>query len=203
MHKQNIIKIFLVIGVLVTLASICPSSNGNGSNAGEATDTYAPPNPGPPVVVAVTDEVPLPTQPPPLSPHDRCTYFENKEVKFIFHTMVEGDDSMTMYVYMEGGWPGNELMMPGDPGPYEFNATFGNLESIHCNFLEYENRLYCTFPLTKSYYNTAQVFKLFVNGCSIPVVEHQYLSIIVETKPPVPQPPPPPPTSCCMCVHTC
>lgn len=193
MQKQNAIRIFLVFAVLFTVASLC--GNGSGEDEAENTPTFTPEPP--PGVSVETEEVPPPTEPPAGAPPDRCAYFENKEVKFVFHTLVEGDEFMVMYIYMEGGWPGKELVMPGDPGPYEFHATFGGLESIHCNFLEYENRLYCTFPLSKSYYNTAQHFKLFVEGCPEPIVEHTYMSIIVKTLPPAaPTPVPTMPPSC-------
>ena len=175
MQNQNAIRIFLVFAVLITVASIC--GNGSGEDEAQNTPTFTP---KPPQALSVATEEVLP---PPVPP-DRCAYFENKEVKFVFHTLVEGDEFMVMYIYMEGGWPGKELVMTGDPGPYEFHATFGGLESIHCNFLEYENRLYCTFPLSKPYYNTAQHFKLYILGCPIPIVEHTYLSILVETLPP-------------------
>ena len=91
--------------------------------------------------------------------------------------------------------------MPGDPGPVEYYATIGGLESIHCNFMEYEGRLYCTFPLNKTYYNTAQKFDLFIEGCPVPIFGHPYLSIMVETQPPDPKPDEPEEMPCTAC-HT-
>jgi hypothetical protein len=202
MIKRNSGKLLIFFTVLICAGCICTNVLGGGSEESEAinTPTFTPKSP--PIVSVGTEEIPATTEPPAAgAPPDRCPYFENKEVKYVFHTLVEGDESMTMYVHMEGGWPGTELVMPGDPGPYEFHATLGRLESIHCNFLEYPYRLYCTFPLSKLYYNTAQVFKLYVLGCPIPIVEHPYLSIMVETLPPSapPKPEPTMPPECAIC----
>lgn len=195
MIKRNSGKVLLFFTVLICVGCICTNVLGGGTDEDPAQNTPTFTSESGSVFVSVgTEEVPATTEPPAAgAPPDRCPYFVNKEVKYVFHTLVEGDEIMIMYVYMEGGWPGTELVMAGDPGPYEYHATFGRLESIHCNFLEYPNRLYCTFPLSKSYYNTAQHFKLYVVGCLEPIVEHTYLSIMVETKPPAPPAPEPEP----------
>jgi len=195
MRNRNILKIFIAFGVVVSVACLC-SNFPTGSTPPpdpENTATFTPQSPTDTATPTPTVEAPV-----VAAPADRCGYFEGVDMSFIFHTMVEGDETMTMYVHMPGGVPGLEKEMPGDPGPYLYSAMIGGLESFHCDFYDYEGRLYCVLPLNKPYYNTAQKFDLYVEGCDISIFGHPYLSIIVETQPPVPEPPDPEP-SCPEC----
>jgi hypothetical protein len=189
MDKRNSIKLLFALGILVTAACLCTNITDSVLPKPAATNTptfTSKPSPG---VFVGTEELPAatvpPTVPPPTAtPPDRCAYFDGLEVKFTFHTIVEGDETMTMYLNITGGVPGLEKVIPGDSGPFDYSATIGGLWSIKCNLREYANRLYCVFPLKTTYYNTARKFDLFLEGCATAVFSHDYLTIPVKTQPP-------------------
>jgi hypothetical protein len=189
MDKRNSIKLLFALGILVITACVVTNKISGFTDQTKPTNTPTFTVKSQPFVFVGTEEVPAetvpPTEPPPVdtSP-DRCTYFDGLDVTFTFHTIVEGDETMTMYLNIPGGVPGLEKPMPGDSGPFNYSATVGRLESIKCNFREYANRLYCVFPLRITYYNTAQQFDLFLEGCDTAVFSHDYLTIPVETLPP-------------------
>ncbi len=190
MDKRNSTNLLFAFGMLITAACVCTNviSDVTGQSKPTNTPTFTSQQSTPYVVVG-TEEAPISTEPPTVpppeaAPPDRCNYFDGLEVKFVFHTIVEGDETMTMYLNISGGVPGLEKTMPGDPGPFNYSAKIARLESIKCNLREYADRLYCVFPLEKIYYNTAQKFELFLEGCDTPVFSHDYLTIIVKTETP-------------------
>jgi len=190
MDKRYSIKLLFALGILVTAACLCTNVTGGVLPKPEVTNTPTFTSQSTPYVFVGTEDVPVVTEPPTIpppepAPPDRCAYFDGLDIKFTFHTIVEGDETMTVYLYVPGGVPGLEKEMPGDTGPFNYSATIARLESIRCNLREYANRLYCVFPLEKIYYNTAQQFDLFLEGCDTAVFSHEYLTIPVET--PVPQ----------------
>lgn len=189
MDKRNSTKLLFALGMLVTVACLFTNVIGDVTGQSKPTNTPTFTAPSTPYVVVGTEEVPVGTEPPTVPPPettlpDRCGYFDGLEVKFAFHTILEGDETMTMYLNITGGVPGLEKVMPGDSGPFNYSAKIARLESTRCNLREYANRLYCVFPLEKIYYNTAQKFELFLEGCDTPVFSHDYLTIIVTTETP-------------------
>jgi hypothetical protein len=128
-------------------------------------------------------EAPEETQPPgPPEPPDRCDLFDPEQNTFVIHTIKWGDASFVMYVKLPGDVPGLAVPVEGDDAPWIYEATIGGLESIGCRTYEgdiYKGRIYCVFPINKSYYNTAQPFALMVNGCDTPIASHPYLSLVV------------------------
>jgi len=122
------------------------------------------------------------TEPP--EPPDRCDLFDPERNKFVLHTISWGDQSFVMYVKLADGQDVPGLVMPveGDDGPWIYEGTIGDLESIGCRTYEgdvYKGRIYCVFPLKASYYNTAQPFAMMVNGCDTPIASHPRLSLVV------------------------
>lgn len=189
MDKRNSIKLLFSLGMLVTAACICTNAISDVTGQSKPTNTPTFTSQSTPYVFVGTEDAPVLTEPPtipppePVPPH-RCAYFDSLDIKLTFHTILEGDETMTLYLNIPGGVPGLEKEIPGDSGPFNYSATIGRLESIKCNFREYANRLYCVFPLKLTYYNTAQQFDLFLEGCDTAVFSHGYLTIPVETLPP-------------------
>lgn len=194
---KNEVKFLIALLSLVLVATLCrnfPTEDTftetsavkePGENAGrgeEATPTYTivPPD------ISGGEELEVTFTPTPEEAYvpDRCAIFDTIEMKFILYSLTTEELSLTMYVRMYGGVPGLELTIPGDPGPWEYYATLGALESVECKMEGYAERLYCYFALHPTYHNTAQPFNLYVNGCDEPIFGHPRLSIISFTPTP-------------------
>ena len=170
MNNRNLIKILLVLIILIGSSCWClegdPDAGMELTPKPVASDT---PTPSTPLMEAVQI--------------DHCAQFETMEMNLVIHSIKEGDKSFTMYVKMTGGVPGLEKLFEGDESHWEYSAKIGGLESVRCSFEAYAERLFCFFPITQGYYNTAQPFSLFVNECDEPIFGHPNLSLIVEMAP--------------------
>jgi len=85
--------------------------------------------------------------------------------------------NLPLYFKIEGGIPGLGLEIPDDPGPWEYSARLGNIESYKCSLQGFDDRLYCMFTLPQGTPGTAQDLALFLDGCDDPVLFLSRVSI--------------------------
>jgi len=127
--------------------------------------------------LAPTDSVPQP--PPPLAPSlsDRCLLFGELGTSLILLNIPTETMLLPLYFKIEGGIPGLVLDIPDDPGPWEYNALLGSIESFKCSLQGFNDRLYCMFTIPTTMPGTVQDLFLFLNGCDDPVISMSAVTI--------------------------
>ncbi len=134
-----------------------------------------------PVVLAgpvPTDTAAQPPPPPPAPPlSDRCKPFEDLEISLILLNIPAETMILPLYFKIEGGIPGLGLEIADDPGPWEYNALLGSVESNLCSLQGFDDRLYCMFTIPDTVSGTAQNLILFINGCEDPIISLPQVSI--------------------------
>jgi predicted outer membrane repeat protein len=120
---------------------------------------------------------PTPTPTPEFSSSNRCDLYEEEGIALTMLDITPGTTVQTIFLTIPGGVPGLELVIPGDPGPWQYSATLGSAMAEECTYEGYAERLYCTFELSPAALGTVQELFAFVNDCDEPFFHHQRVSI--------------------------
>lgn len=108
---------------------------------------------------------------------DRCSLFENKDIKFTALKWVSGTP-LTFYFKMKGGVPGVEDKTVDDGNPWDFSVDIDKHTTKACKFIPgYKERLYCQIDLPSGYSYTLRPLTLTVNGCETPIYENPIAEI--------------------------
>jgi hypothetical protein len=133
---------------------------------------------------------------PAPEPANFCDFFEGDKMSIVLLDF-NPDETFNQWLFIEWpeydpnnpvfpqGWPGVEVPIPGDPDPWEYTATLGNIQAGHCDFFDYARRLYCYFDLTLTMLDTAQKFELRSNKCAEPIHINNAVTIFGPEVPPL------------------
>ena len=120
-------------------------------------------------------------RPPTLTPTtsvSRCDLFE--ELEFSIH-WLEFEESSTLgkfYVKFPDGVPGLGVKIQGDNKDWEYRFNIGGNYTTGCTvYKEYPDRLYCEYPFDKTFSNSFQYLKMYVNECETPVYENMRVAL--------------------------
>ena len=108
-----------------------------------------------------------------------CNPFEDMDVSVVLLNVSAKSMILPIYLKTKGeNIPG--LVPPEDP-PWEYYAMVGGIKSNTCGLQGFDDRLYCTFTITKDFPGKAITFKLYLNECKEPVFT-QFNTIIPMPK---------------------
>jgi hypothetical protein len=121
---------------------------------------------------------------------DRCNQFDSQNAKLTMLDIPYGSTELVVIVeYPHPIW-GLEEAIPWDDRPWEYTATLGNAVAEKCTYRDYPGQLYCTFNLTKDYFNFAFPLSVMVNFCVDPIFYHKAVSVMAPEPPPTDTPTP-------------
>ena len=96
-----------------------------------------------------------------------CNPFEDMEISVVLLNVNANTMILPIYLKTIGeNIPG--LVPPEDP-PWEYYAMVGGIKSNTCGLQGFDDRLYCTFTITKDFLDKAITFKVYLNDCKDPV----------------------------------
>lgn len=174
------VTLWLVFNLIFNTESILPNfpRGEDGENTPVVLGQSSPDN-------SVDQTPPPPPPPPPQAPSsssnsestERCNLFGEPEISLVLLNTPAETMILPLYFKIEGGIPGLGLDIPDDPGPWEYNALLGSIESYICSLQGFDDRLYCLFTIPTTMPGTVQDLFLFLNGCDDPVISLPGVSI--------------------------
>lgn len=98
-------------------------------------------------------------------PYDRCDLFEEIDISYYFMDMKNCNPRLTIGFKFPGGVPGLEPEGPTDGDGFIYKAKLGNVLSDSCQYLDYENQLFCDLTIPSGYANSLRTLELFESSC--------------------------------------